>query len=111
MDRISKERRSWNMSRITGENTVPERSVRSALHRAGLRFRLHQRMLPGRPDIVLTRFRTVIFVRRMSSGTVIRAAGLPIIRRAEPPSGRKSLTRMWPGIAAHAATSARADGA
>jgi DNA mismatch endonuclease (patch repair protein) len=62
MDRISKERRSWNMSRITGENTAPERSVRSALHRAGLRFRLHQRMLPGRPDIVLTRFRTVIFV-------------------------------------------------
>jgi DNA mismatch endonuclease (patch repair protein) len=62
MDRISKERRSWNMSRIKAENTSPEKSVRSALHRAGLRFRLHQRTLKGRPDIVLPRFRTVIFV-------------------------------------------------
>jgi DNA mismatch endonuclease, patch repair protein len=62
MDRISKARRSWNMSRIKAENTSPERSVRSTLHRAGLRFRLHQRSLKGRPDIVLPRFRTVIFV-------------------------------------------------
>jgi DNA mismatch endonuclease (patch repair protein) len=62
MDRISKERRSWNMSRIKAENTSPEKSVRSALHRAGIRFRLHQRKLKGRPDIVLPRFNTVIFV-------------------------------------------------
>jgi len=62
MDRISREHRSWNMSRIKAENTSPERCVRSALHRVGLRFRLHQRTLPGRPDIVLPRFRTVIFV-------------------------------------------------
>jgi DNA mismatch endonuclease, patch repair protein len=62
MDRISKQHRSWNMSRIRGENTAPERRVRSILHRLGFRFRLHHRGLPGRPDIVLARFGTVIFV-------------------------------------------------
>jgi DNA mismatch endonuclease (patch repair protein) len=62
MDRISKERRSWNMSRIKSENTAPERSVRSALHRLGFRFRLHQKSLPGKPDIVLPRLKTVILV-------------------------------------------------
>jgi DNA mismatch endonuclease, patch repair protein len=62
MDRISAERRSWNMSRIKSENTSPEKSVHSALHRIGLRFRLHQRKLKGRPDIVLPRYHTVIFV-------------------------------------------------
>ena len=61
-DRITPERRSWNMSRIRGENTVPERQIRSLLHRAGYRFRLHERKLPGRPDIVLPRYHSVIFV-------------------------------------------------
>lgn len=62
MDSISKSHRSWNMSRIRGENTKPERSVRSILHRMGYRFRLHDRSLPGAPDIVLRRYRTVVFV-------------------------------------------------
>lgn len=62
MDRISKERRSWNMSRIRGVDTKPERIVRSLLHELGYRFRLHRRDLPGRPDIVLPRYRSVIFV-------------------------------------------------
>jgi len=61
-DRISKQRRSWNMSRIRGGDTRPERIVRSMLHRAGFRFRLHSKRLPGRPDIVLPKYRTVIFV-------------------------------------------------
>lgn len=61
-DRISQERRSWNMSRIRGANTKPEILVRSMLHRAGYRFRLHDRKLPGRPDIVLKKYRTVVFV-------------------------------------------------
>lgn len=61
-DLISKERRSWNMSRIGSKNTEPERFVRSILHRLGCRFRLHVRSLPGTPDIVLPRWRTVIFV-------------------------------------------------
>lgn len=50
------------MSRIRGKNTEPERIVRSALHRAGFRFRLHVKDLPGKPDIVLPKYRTVIFV-------------------------------------------------
>ena len=62
MDTLSPSHRSWNMSRIRGRNTTPELKVRSALHRAGFRFRLHRRDLPGTPDIVLPRFRTVIFV-------------------------------------------------
>ncbi|MCL4736355.1 MAG: DNA mismatch endonuclease Vsr [Candidatus Omnitrophica bacterium] len=62
MDRISKEHRSWNMSRIRSKNTSPELSVRSLLHKSGFRFRLHQRDLPGNPDIVLPKYRTVIFV-------------------------------------------------
>lgn len=62
MDKISKSRRSWNMSRIGGINTSPEVKVRSLLHALGFRFRLHRKDLPGRPDIVLPRYRTVIFV-------------------------------------------------
>jgi DNA mismatch endonuclease, patch repair protein len=61
-DRLSKERRSWNMSRIKGKNTKPEMVVRSFLHAQGFRYRLHERKLPGRPDIVLPKFKTVIFV-------------------------------------------------
>lgn len=61
-DTISSEHRSWNMSRIRGQNTRPELRLRSLLHRAGFRFSLHAKNLPGRPDIVLTRYRTVIFV-------------------------------------------------
>lgn len=61
-DRLSKERRSWNMSRIKGRDTGPERIVRSLLHRMGYRFRLHGNELPGRPDIVLPKYRTVVFV-------------------------------------------------
>jgi len=62
MDRLSTEHRSWNMSRIKGTNTKPELRVRSLLHRMGYRFRLHCRKLPGKPDIVLPRHETVIFV-------------------------------------------------
>jgi DNA mismatch endonuclease, patch repair protein len=62
MDTISKERRSWNMSRIRSKNTKPELLVRSLLHRTGFRFRLHASKLPGRPDIVLPKWKTAIFV-------------------------------------------------
>ena len=61
-DKLSKERRSWNMSRIKGRDTSPERTVRSVLHRLGFRFRLHGKKLPGRPDVVLTRHGVVILV-------------------------------------------------
>ena len=62
MDTLTPERRSWNMSRIRGRDTRPERLVRSLLHRMGYRFRLYRKDLPGRPDIVLPRYRTVVMV-------------------------------------------------
>ena len=58
----SKEIRSYNMSRIRSENTKPEMIVRKALHAAGFRFRLYDRALPGKPDIVLKNHRTVVFI-------------------------------------------------
>jgi DNA mismatch endonuclease (patch repair protein) len=61
-DSLTSERRSWNMSRIRGRNTGPELRLRSLLHREGFRFRLHAKQLPGSPDIVLPKYRTVIFV-------------------------------------------------
>lgn len=54
--------RSKNMSAIRGKNTKPELLVRKILHSQGFRFRLHVKDLPGNPDIVLPKFRTVIFV-------------------------------------------------
>ena len=62
MDRLTAERRSWNMSRIRGKDTKPERRVRSVLHKLGFRFSLGRRDLPGCPDIVLTRHGAAIFV-------------------------------------------------
>lgn len=50
------------MSRIRGANTKPEIRVRSMLHQMGYRFRLHRKDLPGKPDIVLPKYETVIFV-------------------------------------------------
>jgi DNA mismatch endonuclease, patch repair protein len=50
------------MALIKGANTKPELILRSGLHRAGLRFRVHQAQLPGRPDIVLRRFSAIVFV-------------------------------------------------
>src|SRR5690606_29177089 len=55
--------RSRMMSGIRGQNTRPEMVVRRYLHRQGFRYRIHDRRLPGRPDIVLPRFRTVVEVR------------------------------------------------
>ncbi|MEJ5123428.1 very short patch repair endonuclease [Pseudomonas sp. MYb371] len=50
------------MAGIRGSNTTPEKIVRRMLHRHGFRYRLHQRNLPGRPDLVLSRYRVCIFV-------------------------------------------------
>jgi DNA mismatch endonuclease, patch repair protein len=61
-DRLTKERRSWNMSRIRGKNTTPEMRVRSLLHQLGYRFRLHAGHLPACPDLVLPKYKTVVSV-------------------------------------------------
>ena len=56
------EQRSRNMSAIKSKNTKPEIKVRKVLHSMGYRFRLHSKDLPGSPDIVLPKYKTVIFV-------------------------------------------------
>ena len=61
MHKIS-EQRSRNMSAIKSKNTKPEITVRKLLHSMGYRFRLHRKDLPGSPDIVLPKYKTVIFV-------------------------------------------------
>jgi DNA mismatch endonuclease (patch repair protein) len=73
-DRLTKEHRSWNMSRIGGKHTKPEKIVRSMLHKMGYRFRLHVKIpVPENcnftlrrrsiyPDIVLPKYKTAIFV-------------------------------------------------
>jgi DNA mismatch endonuclease (patch repair protein) len=58
----SKETRSYNMSRIKGKDTKPEMLVRKFLHANGFRYKLHDKSLPGKPDIVLPKYKTVIFV-------------------------------------------------
>jgi DNA mismatch endonuclease (patch repair protein) len=54
--------RSEIMRRVLSENTTPEMEVRRALHAAGIRFRLHRKDLPGKPDLVLPRHRIALFV-------------------------------------------------
>lgn len=61
-DRITPEHRSWNMSRIKGKDTKIEVKVRSWLFSKGFRFRKNDRRFPGTPDIVLPKYKTVIFI-------------------------------------------------
>ena len=61
-DVVDRKTRSRMMSGIRGKNTKPEIQIRSMLHRHGFRFRIHVNSLPGKPDIVLKRYRAVIFV-------------------------------------------------
>lgn len=61
-DKLTLDRRSWNMSRIRSRDTIPEIAVRRLVHGLGFRFRLHNSQLPGRPDLVLARHRIVILV-------------------------------------------------
>ncbi|MBZ0261714.1 MAG: very short patch repair endonuclease [Hyphomicrobiales bacterium] len=62
VDVVDKATRSRMMSGIRAKNTRPEIMIRKALHGAGLRFRLHYKSLPGKPDIVLPKYRTALFV-------------------------------------------------
>ncbi|WP_338669327.1 very short patch repair endonuclease [Pseudodesulfovibrio methanolicus] len=61
-DHVSKSERSRIMSLVKQKNTKPELLVRSYLHKNGLRFRLHDRRLPGSPDLVFPMYHTVVFV-------------------------------------------------
>lgn len=62
LDKFTREQRSQIMSCVHSANTTPEIKVRKLLHRLGYRFRLHRKDLPGKPDIVLPKYKTVIFV-------------------------------------------------
>lgn len=62
MDKVSPEKRSWTMAQVKGRDTGPEKAVRSLLHHMGYRFRLQRADLPGKPDIVLPKFKIALFV-------------------------------------------------
>ena len=61
-DNHSKEERSYNMSQIRSKNTKPEEMVRKFLFSKGMRYRKNDKRYPGHPDIVLPRYKTIIFV-------------------------------------------------
>lgn len=85
-DKISKERRSANMSAIRSKGTKPELLVRRILHSMGYRYRLHRKDLPGKPDIVLPSRRAAIEVR----GCFWHQHPDPQCRDARPPSSNLS---------------------
>ena len=62
MDKVSKKKRSEIMSKIRSKNTGPEKYVRKELRKRGFKFTLHKKNLPGKPDIVLKKHKTVINV-------------------------------------------------
>ena len=62
VDVVDRQTRSRMMSGIRGTNTKPELMVRKSLHSRGFRYRLHTKGIPGKPDLVLPKYRTVIFV-------------------------------------------------
>lgn len=77
-DNVDPRTRSMIMSKVKGVDTSPEIKVRRALHSLGFRFRLHLKDLPGKPDIVLPRFRTVVFVHGCFwHGHGCRRSGIP----------------------------------
>jgi len=61
-DHLTPDKRSWNMSRIRSKNTKPELMVRKVLHNSGIRYRLHAKDLPGKPDLSNKRRKFAIFV-------------------------------------------------
>ena len=61
-DNLTPEQRSYCMSRVKGKDTGIETSVRSELHRRGLRFRKHVKDLPGKPDVVFTKTKVAVFI-------------------------------------------------
>jgi DNA mismatch endonuclease (patch repair protein) len=86
MDTVSRTVRSRIMASVRTKNTGPELRLRQALHHLGLRFRLHSRRLPGSADIVLPKFKAVIFVH----GCFWHAHGC---RLSTVPATRKSFWR------------------
>lgn len=74
--------RSFNMSRVRSKDTKPELIVRKFLHAHGFRYRLHDKKLPGSPDVVLPKYKTVIFRAWLF---LSRPRRLPLLRRTQNP--------------------------
>ncbi|MEZ5362762.1 MAG: DNA mismatch endonuclease Vsr [Bryobacterales bacterium] len=83
-DVFSKEERSRVMRRVKGADTKPEMRVRRRLHALGFRYSLHRKDLPGKPDIVLRKYKTVVFVHGCfwHGHSGCKAADLPASNRA-----------------------------
>jgi DNA mismatch endonuclease (patch repair protein) len=62
VDSLTPSERSIRMSKIRGKNSAPELALRKAMHALGFRFRLHYKTLPGKPDLVFPKYKTVVFV-------------------------------------------------
>lgn len=62
-DKLSKEKRSWNMSRIKSKSTKIEMQMREYLFSKGFRYRKSNKRCTGKPDIVIPKYKTVIFVK------------------------------------------------
>ena len=62
LDVLTPAQRKLNMSHVRGRDTKPEMVIRQGLHARGFRYRLHDKTLPGRPDLVFAKYRTVVFV-------------------------------------------------
>lgn len=62
MEKFSKEERSYVMSRVKSKDTAPELLIRKSIHRLGLRYKLHDSKLPGKPDLVFPKYHAVVFI-------------------------------------------------
>lgn len=111
MDQFSQSERSWIMSRVASQDTSPEVAVRSILHRLGFRFSLHRKDLPGKPDIVMPKYHTVVFVhgcfwhrhgkcKRATTPSTNRDYWLPKFERtiARDKANQRRLRRMGWGV-------------
>ena len=91
MDIYSREKRSDIMARVKATDSTPELAVRRVLHSLGYRFRLHRTNLPGKPDIVLPKYKSVILFTDVS-GITIRDVRNPNCRNQMQTFGEK---RFW----------------
>jgi DNA mismatch endonuclease, patch repair protein len=101
-DVLTPEQRQLNMSRIKGKDTKPEMLIRRGLHARGLRYRVHDRSLPGRPDLVFPKYHTAVFIH----GCFWHAHGCAL---SKLPATRQDFWRTK--LAANAARDRRAIGA
>ena len=91
IDRLSRARRSWLMSRVKSKNTTPERVVRSLVHSLGFRFRIHRKDIPGDPDPFLPDF-VPLFSCTAAFGTVTPTVPRPPCPRLEQSFGRRNFS-------------------